>query len=156
VAGDSYGGTLSAVVCQMARAAGDPQPRQQVLIYPATDRVEPTRSRSLFGQGLWLTDELLRWFESHGLQDIDPYDPRVSPLRARDVSGLAPATVITAGFDPLYDEGVAYAARLREAGVPVRERCHEGLVHDFVKMTGVVTAARRAVSDIGDDLRRSF
>jgi acetyl esterase len=154
VAGDSYGGTLSAVLCQMLRAAGEPQPVQQVLVYPATDRTSPTRSRSLFGRGLFLTEGLMQWFEGHGLTGVDPHDPRVSPLRATDVSGLAPATVITAGFDPLLDEGTAYAARLREAGVPVRERCYEGLVHGFVQMTGVVAAARRAMLDIAADVRR--
>jgi acetyl esterase len=153
VAGDSYGGTLCAVLCQMLRAEGESQPAQQVLIYPATDRTTPTRSRSLFGRGLWLTEGLMQWFEGHGLTGVDPHDPRVSPLRAEDVSGLAPATVITAGFDPLLDEGLAYAARLREAGVPVRERCYEGLVHGFVQMTGVVSAARRAVLEIADDVR---
>jgi acetyl esterase len=154
VSGDSYGGTLSAVLCQLLRDAGEPQPAQQVLIYPATDRTSPTRSRALFGRGLWLTEELMQWFEGHGLVGVDPHDPRVSPLRAEDVSGLAPATVITAGFDPLLDEGSAYAARLREAGVPVRERCYAGLVHGFVQMTGVVAAARRAVHEIADDVRR--
>lgn len=154
VAGDSYGGTLTAVLCQLLRAEGDPQPVQQVLIYPATDRTSPTRSRALFGRGLFLTEGLMQWFEGHGLVGVDPHDPRVSPLRAADVSGLAPATVITAGFDPLLDEGVAYAARLREAGVPVRERCYDGLVHGFVQMTGVVAAARRAMLEIAADVRQ--
>jgi acetyl esterase len=154
VGGDSYGGTLSAVVCQMLQAAGEPQPTQQVLVYPATDRTSPTRSRALFGRGLWLTEELMQWFEGHGLVGVDAHDPRVSPLRADDVRGLAPATVVTAGFDPLLDEGVAYAARLREAGVPVRERRYDGLVHGFVQMTGVVVAARRALHEIADDVRQ--
>jgi acetyl esterase len=153
VGGDSMGGCLAAVVCQLARDAGDPEPAAQWLIYPATDRIARTASRRLFGQGFLLTESLLAWFMTRYLGGADPHDPRVSPLRHPDLRGLPPAVVVTAGFDPLLDEGRAYAEALEGAGVPVRYRCHDGLIHGFVQMTGAVPAARRAVLDAVVELR---
>lgn len=152
VGGDSMGGCLAAVVCQLARDAGEPGPAAQLLFYPATDRVARRASRRLFGRGFLLTEELLGWFMEHYLGGADPHDPRVSPLRHPDLRGLPPAVVVTAGFDPLCDEGRAYADALAAAGVPVCYRCAEGLVHGFVQMTGAVPAARRAMLDAVADL----
>lgn len=153
VGGDSMGGCLAAVVCQLVRDAGEPGPAAQWLLYPATDRVAHRTSRRLFGRGFLLTDELLAWFMDRYLGGADPHDPRVSPLRHPDLRGLPPAVLVTAGFDPLLDEGRAYADALAAAGVAVRYRCAEGLVHGFVQMTGAVPAARRALLDAVDDLK---
>lgn len=145
VGGDSMGGCLAAVVCQLARDAGEPGPAAQWMLYPATDRTAHTSSRRLYGQGFLLTESLLAWFMERYLGGADRHDPRVSPLRHPDLGGLPPAVLVTAGFDPLHDEGRAYADALAAAGVLVRYRCHEGLVHGFAQMTGAVPAARRAV-----------
>jgi acetyl esterase len=153
VGGDSMGGCLAAVVCQLARDAGEPGPCAQWLIYPATDRIAHTASRELFARGFLLTEPLLAWFMDHYLGGADRHDPRVSPLRHPDLRGLPPAVVVTAGFDPLRDEGRAYADALAAAGVQVRYRCHEGLVHGFAQMTGAVTTARHAVLAAVGELR---
>lgn len=153
VGGDSMGGCLAAVVCQLARDAGEPGPAAQWLLYPATDRVAHRTSRRLYGRGFLLTDQLMAWFMDRYLGGADPHDPRVSPLRHPDLRGLPPAVLVTAGFDPLLDEGRAYADALAAAGVSVRYRCAEGLVHGFVQMTGAVPAARQAMLDAVADLK---
>lgn len=147
VGGDSMGGCLAAVVCQRARDEAGPMPRAQWLIYPATDRATHRPSQSLFGEGLLLTEPMMQWFSDLYLGEADRHDPRASPLHHPNLTGLPPAVVVTAGFDPLRDEGQAYAEALAAAGVPVRHRCHEGLVHGFAQMTGAVPAARRAMMD---------
>ncbi|MBC8073343.1 MAG: alpha/beta hydrolase [Deltaproteobacteria bacterium] len=152
VAGDSQGGKLAAVVCQLARAQGLAQPRLQVLIYPGTDLVEAWPSAQLHADGPWLTASLVEWFKHHGMGGADPSDPRVSPLRASSLAGLAPALVVVAGFDPLRDEGIAYAERLREAGVPVQLRDELSLPHGFVQMVGISAAARAAMDAISAEL----
>jgi acetyl esterase len=146
VAGDSAGGNLAAAVCLLAREAGGPSPAMQALIYPVTDAVGGQPSRDLFADGFLLTRDDMDWFERHYLPPgVDRGDPRVSPLRAADLSGLPPAYVATAGFDPLRDEGEAYAERMREAGARVVLRRHPGLIHGFANMTAVSRAAREAM-----------
>lgn len=149
VGGDSAGGHLSAIVAQQALASGGPAPAFQLLIYPVTDRVEKARSYSLFREGFFLTEATMDWYWGNFLSgpaaDADPADPRISPLRAPDLAGLPPAYVATAGFDPLRDEGKAYAARLREAGVPVALARHEGLIHGFANVTGPGRSCREAM-----------
>lgn len=149
VGGDSAGGNLAAVVAMdTARSLSRP-PIAQLLFYPITDSVEKHESRSLFGTGFLLTSDLMDWFalQYAGSDDPegDPSDPRVSPLLAKDHSGLAPAIVITAGFDPLRDEGEAYAAKLEAAGVEVIQRRFPDLIHGFTNMSGVSRAARDAL-----------
>ncbi|MCH9688590.1 MAG: alpha/beta hydrolase [Deltaproteobacteria bacterium] len=156
VGGDSMGGNLAAVVSQLARDAGRGTPCGQLLLYPSTDRAAKTDSFTLFAEGFLLTAPLMGWFAELYLGGADPHDPRISPLRHPDLSGLPPAVVVTAGFDPLRDEGRAYAERLEAAGVPTRYRCHEGLIHGFVQMTGAVPAARRAVLAAAGELRAIF
>lgn len=153
VGGDSMGGCLAAVVCQLARDGGEPVPAAQWMLYPATDRIAHGESRRLFGEGFLLTERLLAWFMERYLAGADPHDPRVSPLRHPDLRGLPPAVLVTAGFDPLHDEGRAYADALAAAGVSVRYRCREGLVHGFAQMTGAVPEARQAVLDAISELR---
>lgn len=156
VGGDSMGGCLAAVVSQLARDAGREQPFAQLLIYPATDRVSETRSRRLFADGFLLTESLLRWFMDHYQAGAVTTNPRVSPLMHDRLDALPPAIVVTAGFDPLRDEGRAYADAMREAGVKVRYRCHEGLIHGFAQMTGAVPTARQAVLDAAKELAALF
>ncbi len=155
VGGDSAGANLSTVLCQLLRDTGESQPLAQILVYPATDSTQRRASHELFARDFLLSSETLAWFMDHYLPaGTSLADPRVSPLCAESLEGLAPALIRTAGFDPLRDEGEAYAMRLREAGVAVDLRCHERLIHGFVSMGGILPAAREAVDDLGDDLRR--
>jgi acetyl esterase/lipase len=149
VAGDSAGGNLAAAVSLLARDESGPSPALQALIYPVTDAVGGQRSRDEFAKGFLLTKADMDWFEHHYLPPgSDNADPRVSMLRAGDLSDLPPAYVATAGFDPLRDEGEAYAARLREAGVRVALRRHPGLIHGFANMTAVSSTAREAMREL--------
>jgi acetyl esterase len=142
VGGDSAGGNLAAVATQALVREGGPAPVLQVLIYPVTDFAARTRSQDLFGDGLFLTDADQEWFTDHYLQGRDPADPRLSPLRAADLGGLPPAIVVTAGFDPLRDEGEAYAAALSAAGVRVAHWRARGLIHGFINFGGVNRPSR--------------
>ncbi|NBE53215.1 alpha/beta hydrolase [Streptomyces boluensis] len=146
VAGDSAGGNLSAVVAQQARDEGGPALALQVLIYPATDmsRQWPSLTRNASGYFLSLTH--MRWFgEQYLAAGGDPADPRVSPLLG-DLAGLPPAHVVTAGCDPLCDEGRAYAQRLREAGVPVTEGHFPRMFHGFFGFPEALADARSALT----------
>jgi acetyl esterase len=155
VMGDSAGGNLAAVACQLAMQAGEPQPAAQVLIYPVTDFTTRRRSRELFGDGFFLTSESMDWFDELYLGGVEEHksDPRASPLLAEDVSGLAPAIVATAGFDPLRDEGEAYAEALRRAGVRVLQRRFDGMIHGFASSAGVSPSAREAVLELAGATR---
>jgi acetyl esterase len=138
VGGDSAGGNLAAVLALRARDEGGPSLVHQMLVYPVTDVASEHPSWVENGEGYFLTADTMRWFIGHYLgadhEHGDPTDPGISPLRAEDLSGLPPAQVLTAEFDPLRDEGDAYAARLAEAGVPVDHVSHPGLVHGFLGM----------------------
>lgn len=154
VGGDSAGGNISAVVAQQTRLAGKRAPDFQLLVYPVTDIAAETASYELFADGFYLTRPLMRWFANNYVSsDEQRLDPRASPLRAPDCSGLAPAFVMTAGFDVLRDEGKAYAERLMEAGVDVEYRNYDSLIHGFVSMGGVVREAGRAFDDAVAALR---
>ncbi|MEZ5076143.1 MAG: alpha/beta hydrolase [Solirubrobacterales bacterium] len=154
IGGDSAGGNLAAVVSMLVRDAGGRPPALQLLIYPATDAHARTRSRQLFGQGYLLTREDTDFFEGHYLpREDDRGDPRASVLRASDLSGLPPAYVVTAGFDPLRDEGEEYALRMRAAGVPVALRRHPGLAHSFANQTAISRTARAAMLELAGALR---
>jgi acetyl esterase len=159
VAGDSAGGNLAAVAAQLAAQDGGPPPVLQLLIYPATDCTRRRRSRELFGEGFFLTGSQMDWFEASYLGsvgDASGGDPRASPLLAEDLSGLAPAIVVTAGFDPLRDEGEDYAEALRAAGSPVMLRRFPGFVHGFIGAAGVSRACRDAVVEIAGATRAMF
>jgi acetyl esterase len=154
VAGDSAGGNLAAAVSLLSRDGGGPSPAMQALIYPVTDAVGGQRSRDEFAKGFLLTKADMDWFEHHYLPPgSDHADQRVSMLRARDLSGLPPAYVTTAGFDPLRDEGEAYAARMQDAGVEVIMRRHPGLIHGFANMTAVSSTARAAMLELAAAMR---
>jgi acetyl esterase len=146
VGGDSAGGTLAAVVSLLTRREAV-RPVAQLLIYPATDRNTPRPSHQLFDRDFFLTGEDREAFYQHYLGDsgVDSNDPRISPLRAPDLSGLPPALVVVAGFDILRDEGEAYAVALGSAGTPVLVHREPGHGHGFVNMTGVSTTAHRGL-----------
>jgi acetyl esterase len=159
VGGDSAGGNLAAVASQLAAQDGGPAPVLQLLIYPPTDCTRRRRSRELFGEGFLLTDTQMDWFEANYLGSVgDPngHDPRASPLLADDLSGLAPAIVVTAGFDPLRDEGEDYAEALRAAGTPALLRRFPGFLHGFIGAAGVSRACRDAVVEIAGATRAMF
>ncbi len=148
VGGDSAGGNLAAVVCQQTRDAGERTPDFQLLFVPATDMSERTRSFDLFGSGYFLTAADMGFYERTYLRsEDDRTDPRASPLLAGDLSGLPPAHVATAGFDPLRDEGEAYARQMADAGVQVSMRRHSTMVHPFVNAVGATPLARAALSE---------
>ncbi|MBO0867592.1 MAG: alpha/beta hydrolase [Micromonosporaceae bacterium] len=147
IGGDSAGGNLAAVTSQLSRGGG-PVPALQLLIYPAIDLVGGYRSRELFADGFFLTAGEIAWFRQQYSPGIDPRNPLVSPIHAEDLSGLAPALLVTAGFDPLRDEGEAYAKALADAGTRVILRREPTLIHGFVNMADLVPAARTATIGI--------
>jgi acetyl esterase/lipase len=152
VGGDSAGANLAAAVCLMSRDL--PSPSMQLLIYPVTETAGTARSRRTFAEGFLLTRGDMDWFEERYLPPgVDRADPRVAVLNAPDLSGLPPAYVAVAGFDPLRDEGEAYAWRLREAGVQVALRRHSGLVHSFANLTAICPSAREAMLEAAGALR---
>jgi acetyl esterase len=154
LAGDSAGGNLAAAVCLLSRDEEGPDPAMQALIYPVTDTVGGQRSRDTFARGFLLTKADMDWFERHYLPGgTDHADPRVSVLRADGLAGLPPAYVTTAGFDPLRDEGEAYAARMQEAGVQVDLRRHPGLIHGFANMTAISPTAKAAMLELAGAVR---
>lgn len=149
VAGDSAGGNLAAVVAITARDAGGPDLAFQLLVYPATDARGGYPSLTENAQGYLLTENSMRWFYGHYAPD--PADWRASPILA-DLSGLPPALVMTAGFDPLRDEGAAYAEALRAAGVEAELINYEGMIHGFFGMSNVLDVARDAQKTAGQAL----
>lgn len=155
VGGDSAGANLATVVAQLAKKTGGPAPIAQLLLYPALDRTVPRPSLELFAKGFFLTRADVEWFTAHYLGKTDPADERASPLCARDVTGIAPAVVVTAGFDPLRDEGEEYAHKLEAAGVPVVLRRYERLIHGFANMSGVSPACREATAEVADLFRET-
>ncbi|GAB1514982.1 alpha/beta hydrolase [Actinophytocola sp. KF-1] len=153
IGGDSAGANL-AVSVSLQTPANGPRPVFQLLFYPATDGTTRRRSRDLFADGFFLTDDDMTWFLDHYCPDVAMRaDPRLSVLLADDLRGLPPAYVATAGFDPLRDEGNAFADRLREAGVPVVKRQHDDLIHGFVSFVNLGTRFREAVSEAAGALR---
>ncbi len=146
--GDSAGGNLAAVVALAARDRKLAAPKLQCLIYPMTDLHLDTASMTLFGDGFGLTKSLMQWFVRHYVRtDADHNNPLASPLLAARHANLAPVIVTVAGFDPLHDEGVAYAEKLSAAGVPTTLLRHDDLIHGWVTMTGAVPPARAALDE---------
>ncbi|QRN97753.1 alpha/beta hydrolase [Archangium violaceum] len=156
VAGDSAGGNIAAAVAQGLRGRSQGLVHQ-VLVYPLTDaRVGRTPSYAEFGEGYFMTRRDIEYFLKAYAGGADPADPRLSPARAEDLRGLPAATVITAECDPLRDDGEAYAAALRAAGVPAEYRCFAGQVHPFVLLAGLIDAAHDARRLMGERLREAF
>jgi acetyl esterase/lipase len=156
VCGWSAGGNIAAVVCQMARAAGGPRIAGQVLVTPVTDSDFTRASYAANGDGYVLTTALMRWFWDHYADPDERADPRAAPLRARDLSGLPPALVVTCEFDPLRDEGAAYAEALASAGVDARHLPCRGQIHTSLPWVDMIRSANGARAEIGDALRGFF
>jgi acetyl esterase len=155
VGGDSAGGNIAAAVCLALSA----EPRHQIafalLIYPVTDSRMQTQSMIDNAVGYLLTAEDVAWYwDQYLASPEDGANELASPLRAADVSGFPPTIVVTAGYDPLRDEGRDLALRLADAGVPVRHRDYPGAVHGFLWMAGALNVSRQLFRDLGDDVRR--
>jgi len=157
IGGDSAGGNLTAVVALMARDRGGPPIRFQLLVYPVTDFGFDTASYRDNAEGYLLTTEGMRWFWGHYLaKPASGSEAFASPLRAESLKRLPPALVITAEFDPLRDEGEAYAGRLREAGVPTTLSRYHGQIHGFFSMGDLIDAGKAAVREAAAALRAAF
>jgi acetyl esterase len=155
VGGDSAGGNLAAVAALMARDRGGPPLAFQLLVYPVTVHRYDTPSYTENAEGYLLTREAMRWFWQHYVsRPEDGQQPYASPLLARDLRGLPPALVVTAEYDPLRDEGEAYARRLAEAGVPVTLTRYPGMIHGFFRMTLIVDKARALLDEAAAALRK--
>jgi acetyl esterase len=156
VAGDSAGGNLAAAVCLLARERGGPDIAHQLLIYPVTDADFDRPSYVDNAEGYLLTRDMMRWFWMHYLPTgVEASNPLAAPLHA-DLAGLPPATIVTAGYDPLRDEGMAFAEALRGAGVEVEHRDFEGMVHGFVTFPAGLTQTGVAVDYLCGRLREGF
>lgn len=158
VGGDSMGGNFSAIVAQEMKRTGGPAPVLQLLIYPALDIASTYPSMSTYAEAFPLSAATMNFFMANYLNPGDDAknDPRLSPLAAKDVSGLPRALIYAAGFDPLLDEGVAYAERLRGAGVPVTYECFDALAHAFTAFMGAVPAADAACCKIAEETNRAL
>lgn len=157
IGGDSAGGNLATVVCQLAKAKGGPALRFQLLIYPVVEARAETASMRAFAEGYLLEKRSMDWFMAAYLPDgQDPADPRLSPLHAASLAGLPPALVVTAGHDPLRDEGIAYVKALEEAGVRAQHRDHPGQVHGFFNLSGAIPEGRSAIAEAAEILKAAI
>ena len=154
VAGESAGGNLATVSCILAKERGGEQPAAQVLIYPVTDTSMSQTSYAENQDTQPLHTPMMPWFWKHYLgEESDKENYLVAPLLAPDVSGLPPAVVVTAEFDPLRDEGEAYATKLKNAGVPVRFKKFDGVVHEFFGLAGAVGKAKEALKFVAGGIK---
>ncbi len=157
VAGDSAGATLATVTCMQSKSRDGPAIALQLLFCPVTDLAAESASRVALGTGYFIERTTLQWAtELYCPPGTDRADQRISPLRATDLSGLPPAHVHTAEFDPMKDEGSAYADRLKAAGVKVRFICHEGMIHNFYCMIGAIPRGRVIIEEAGTAVRDSL
>ncbi|MBW2283923.1 MAG: alpha/beta hydrolase [Deltaproteobacteria bacterium] len=158
VGGDSAGGNLAAVVSLMAKDRGGPGLALQLLVYPVADlSAMDNATYRKYAQAYILTKDSMVYYGAHYLaREVDALNPYASPLLAEDLSGLPPALVITAELDVLTREGELYADRLREAGVPVKYSCYQGMIHAFFSMTGIVDRTMDAVEEAAAALREAF
>lgn len=157
IGGDSAGGNLSAVVSHMARDRKGPRIAYQLLVYPATRMGATTASYRDCGDGYFLTATAMNWFFDQYLSKPEDWDdPLASPLLAEDLGDLPPALVMTAGYDPLRDEGAEYADRLSAAGVPVEYICYRNQIHGFTSMAGAIDEGREFLDRACAALRKAF
>jgi acetyl esterase len=157
VGGDSAGGAIAAVVCQACRDRGETGPAFQMLIYPATDSSRQSASRVAFAEGYFLTKDLMDWFwKAYVPEGVELSDLRLSPLLAKDFAGLPPAFVLTAGYDPLRDEGRAYADRLIDAGIKTTYVNYPGTIHGFFSLTRFLQQGLKANDEAAAVLSAHF
>ncbi|HLK36329.1 MAG TPA: alpha/beta hydrolase [Polyangiaceae bacterium] len=156
VGGDSAGGALAIAAARALRGSAK-RPAFQLLLYPATDATRREASHKHFREGFMLTERSIDWIIGNYLPDPSTHtDPRASPLLADDLSGMPPGLVLTAGFDPLRDEGRKFAERLRAAGAAVEHVCSESSIHGFMNMAGVMDEPARLAALAADRLRRAL
>jgi acetyl esterase len=157
VGGDSAGGNLAAVVPLMARDRGKPPIAYQVLMYPVTDGSLETGSMRELAEGYFLTHGAMVWFWNHYVRDHnDRTNPYAAPIHATDLRGLPPALVITAEYDPLRDEGEAYATKLKHAGVPVTVTRYDGTIHGFISLADNLDQGKKALAQVISTLKAAF
>ncbi|MCR9271409.1 MAG: alpha/beta hydrolase [Hyphomonadaceae bacterium] len=157
VGGDSMGGNFSAIIAQEATRRGMPAPDLQVLIYPATDLVTDFPSATTYGETYPLSTDTMQWFMQQYLPEgFDRANVLLSPAQETRLEGLPPAIIVTAGFDPLVDDGAAYAKKLEAAGVSVQFKCYDSLAHGFTAFTEVVPAARNACLEVAGMVRDAY
>jgi acetyl esterase len=157
IGGDSAGGNLAAVCAILARDAGEPRVVFQLLVYPRTAPHEDSASHRALAEGYMLTRKVILWFHDHyKSKDSDCEDFRYAPLITKNLARLPPALIIIGEYDPLRDDGIAYANRLRDAGNEVELADYPGMVHPFFSMGGACDAGRRAMTQATDALRRAF
>lgn len=160
VCGDSAGGTIAIVMTQLARQRGGPPIGLQLLVYPGTDRLEataPRPSHAFYDGGLFLTRDLVQWYaDQYYPASANPDDFRFCPIANPVLSGLPTALIVTAEYDPIRDDGKAYAERLKAAGVPVTYRCYAGQVHGFFVWGAVVEDGRKVIDDLVAAMKGRF
>ena len=155
IGGDSAGGNIACAVTMLARDRKGPKIGFQLLVYPVTDLASDSESKRLYSKG-YLLNSMPFYINSYVRAEADKRNGLASPLRAADLSNLPPAFILTAGFDPLRDEGEAYAERLRQAGVPVTLKRYESMIHGFVSITGLLPSAEVGLADSAAALREAF
>jgi acetyl esterase len=159
VAGDSAGGNLAAFLCQELNREAEPAPAFQLLLYPLVQFADIRSKKPTFQEGFFLSERLFDYFrDAYILSDTDRMNAKVSPLFApdEDFRGLPPAHMVLCGWDPLKDEGRAYATKLAAHGVPVTIREHPGMVHGFMNLTAVSVPARDAIHEAGEVVGRAL
>ncbi|MEM7637989.1 MAG: alpha/beta hydrolase [Pseudomonadota bacterium] len=157
IGGDSMGGNFSAIIAQESTRRGMPKPDLQLLIYPATDLVTEFPSATTYGETYPLSTDTMQWFMQQYLPEaFDRANVLLSPAQETRLEGLPPAIIATAGFDPLVDDGAAYAKKLEAAGVQVQFKCYDSLAHGFTAFTAVVPAAREACLDVAGMVRDAY
>jgi len=157
VGGDSAGGNLATVVATLARDRGGPPLKFQLLIYPLVDFADNSPSMQQYAKDYFLTRESMDWFTDCYLSNrAAGLEPTASPMNATDVRGLPPAMILTAEYDPLRDQGEAYARKLQSAGVPVELKRYDGMIHAFFSFSGVIETAKVALADGAAALRRAL
>ncbi|HEY5411213.1 MAG TPA: alpha/beta hydrolase [Caulobacteraceae bacterium] len=156
IAGDSIGGAFAALLCQALKRLGEAQPALQLLVYPWLDLSAGSTTKDIYDEATLPAQDVEAWAAGFLGPEDNPSDPCVSPAKAEDLSGLAPAIVVTAGFDPLVDQGREYAEKLKAAGDPIVHRCYSQLVHGFAAFTGVVPAADIACREIAGLVREGL
>jgi len=157
VGGDSAGGNLATVVATLARDRGGPPLKFQLLIYPLVDFADNSPSMQQYAKDYFLTRESMDWFTDCYLPNrAAAREPSASPANAEDVRGLPPAMILTAEFDPLRDQGEAYARKLQSAGVAVELKRYDGMIHAFFSFPGVIDTAKVATTDVASALRRAI